>query len=60
MVCVGFLFLSVTVGVPLLEGGFGIISGFFAVLGFYRLLAYLGLALLLFLALASVKANNPQ
>ncbi|SDE08592.1 Major Facilitator Superfamily protein [Pricia antarctica] len=103
MASVGFLFLSSNVGIPLLVGGFGIMSGFFAVLnaiawprfygrnhlgaitgkimsflilasalappifsfcfstfGSYRLLGYLGLAFLLFLALASVKANNPQ
>ncbi len=103
MASVGFLFMSSTIGVPLLVGGFGIMSGFFAVLnaiawprffgrnhlgaitgkvmsflilasalappvfsfcfstfGSYRLLGYLGLAFLLFLALASVRANNPQ
>ncbi|MGB6151662.1 MAG: MFS transporter, partial [Pricia sp.] len=103
MSSVGFLFLSSPFGVPLLVGGFGIMSGFFAVLnaiawprffgrnhlgaitgkvmsflilasalappifsfcfsifGSYRLLGYLGLAFLTFLALASVRANNPQ
>ncbi len=103
MASVGFLFLSSTIGVPLLVGGFGIMGGFFAVLnaivwprffgrnhlgaitgkvmsflilasalappifsvcfstfGSYRLLGYLGLVFLSFLALASVRANNPQ
>lgn len=103
MASVGFLFLSSTIGVPLLIGGFGIMGGFFAVLnaiawprfygrdhlgaitgkvmsivilasalappifsfcfstfGSYRLLGYLGLAFLVFLALASLKADNPQ
>lgn len=32
----------------------------FSTFGSYRLLGYLGLAFLLFLALASIKANNPQ
>jgi hypothetical protein len=100
---IGFLTLPTVYGIPLLIGGFGIMSGFFGVLntiawprfygrlhlgaisgrvmsflilasalapsifsicytslGSYEMLGYLGLSFLLFLALGSIKANNPN